>query len=300
MQQIKNLLRNRNFILILSIILGITYPNQANITSRLLVPTLILIMTISMTSITPRIFRDPRRWLKPIGVSIILNYLILGGTIILLSTILDIPEPSKIGFIVLAAAPPAVAVVPFTDFLGGDPDYSIVGFTACYLAAFLVTPLTLRLLLGSQPGFQIRIFTLLVELIILPFILSRALLKLGHMENITPYKGTIVNWGFFGIIYTIVGLNNRVFRQDLVSLLPLAFIAFGITFILGEILQRTGKHRSINESRLMSMTLLGTNKNSGFAAGIALTIFNAETTVPATITTIFMLLYAIYLDINRT
>ena len=47
------------------------------------------------------------------------------------------------------------------------------------------------------------------------------------------------------------------------------------------------------------MVLLGTSKNSGFAAGIGLVLFGAETTVPATVTTVFMLLYAIFLDIVK-
>ena len=46
------------------------------------------------------------------------------------------------------------------------------------------------------------------------------------------------------------------------------------------------------------MVLLGTSKNSGFTAGIALVLFGAETTVPSTITTIFMLIYVIFLDMR--
>jgi predicted Na+-dependent transporter len=47
------------------------------------------------------------------------------------------------------------------------------------------------------------------------------------------------------------------------------------------------------------MVLLGTQKNTGLAAGLALSLFTDKTAVPATITTIFMLVYIIRLSIGR-
>jgi BASS family bile acid:Na+ symporter len=253
-----------------------------------------------MTSITKKILESPGRWVKPIAVSIALNYLLLGGVMILLSYILKLQDPYRVGFIVLASAPPAIAVIPFTNFLGGDPDYSLVGFTACYLGAFLLTPLTLSTFLGSQPGFRFRILTLLSQLIIVPFLLSRLLVRFGVDERIAPYKGTMVNWSFFVIIYTIVGLNNEVFLRDPISLAPLAAIALVATFIIGYIVEKVSRSLEVGSSKTLSNVLLATSKNSGFAAGIAITLFSVESTVPSTLTTIFMLLYVIYLDIKKT
>ena len=197
----KELLRNRNFILLLSLILGLTLTQGAKWTQGILIPVLIFVMTISMTNITPAIFQDSRKWLNSIALSLVLNYILLGGAIILLAYILGISEPYQVGFIVLASAPPAVAVVPFTNFLEGDLHYSIIGFASCYIGAFLFTPLITSMFLGSQPGFQLRIITLLAELIIIPFMLSRVLVYTGVEEKIGSYKGTLVNWSFFIIIY---------------------------------------------------------------------------------------------------
>jgi hypothetical protein len=47
------------------------------------------------------------------------------------------------------------------------------------------------------------------------------------------------------------------------------------------------------------MILLGTSKNAGFAAGLALTLFNKQTAVPSTVQTIFMLSYIIFLDLKK-
>jgi BASS family bile acid:Na+ symporter len=46
------------------------------------------------------------------------------------------------------------------------------------------------------------------------------------------------------------------------------------------------------------MILLGTSKNAGLAAGLALTLFTRETAVPSTVQTISMLTYVIYLDLR--
>jgi BASS family bile acid:Na+ symporter len=266
---------------------------------RARVPILIFVMTLSMTSITTNLFRDPARWVKPILVSLTLNYLVLGSVIILLAYLLGVSDQSRIGYIVLAATPPAVAVIPFTGFLGGEHEYSLVGFTVSYLAAFLFTPLILGFFFEAQSGFQDRIFVLLFELVVIPFLLSRLVIRSGLVERVNPFKGALVNWSFFLIIYSIVGLNHDVFLSEPLSLIPLAGVSFGITFVLGSVIYWVGERLSVEPRRLVSMVLLGTSKNSGFAAGIALVLFGAETTVPSTVTTIFMLLYAIFLDIVK-
>jgi BASS family bile acid:Na+ symporter len=140
---------------------------------------------------------------------------------------------------------------------------------------------------------------LLFELVVIPFLLSRLVIRSGLVERVNPVKGTLVNWSFFLIIYSIVGLNHDVFLSDPFSLIPLVGVSFGITFVLGSVIHWVGERFSVENSRLISMVLLGTSKNSGFAAGIALVLFGAEATVPSTVTTIFMLLYAIYLDIVK-
>ncbi len=299
LQRLVKLFRNRNFILLLSFFLGLTLYQGARWTSRFFVPLIIFVMTLSMTSITGKIFQNPRRLIKPIITSLAINYLVLGGSMILLAYLMGLPQSYLIGFIVLAAVPPAVAVIPFTNFLGGDPDFSLVGFIACYLGAFIITPLTLTVFLGSQPGFQARIITLLVELIVLPFILSRLLVRFNVDEAIKPYKGTLINWSFFIVIYAIVGLNRDVFLGDPFSLTPLIVIVVLVTFILGFVVEKVSERLGVESKTITSLVLLGTSKNSGFAAGLTIALFEAESTVPSTVTTVLMLLYVIFLDLRK-
>jgi BASS family bile acid:Na+ symporter len=50
---------------------------------------------------------------------------------------------------------------------------------------------------------------------------------------------------------------------------------------------------------MTSLVLLGTQKNTGLAAGLALALFSEKTAVPATISTIFSLVYFIWLSFKQ-
>ena len=79
LEGIVKLLRNRNFILLLSFFLGLTLNQGAIWASKFFVPLLIFVMTLSMTSITGSIFNNPKKWIKAITLSLTINYLVLGG-----------------------------------------------------------------------------------------------------------------------------------------------------------------------------------------------------------------------------
>jgi len=50
---------------------------------------------------------------------------------------------------------------------------------------------------------------------------------------------------------------------------------------------------------MTSLLLLGTQKNTGLAAGLALALFSDQTAIPATVSTIFMIVYIIWLSFKR-
>jgi BASS family bile acid:Na+ symporter len=292
------LLRDRNFILSLALALGFLLGEGALWTERLVLPVLAFVMMLSTTSVTGGLFRSPRRLLAPLLAGVTMNYVVLGGLILLLSSLLVLEEPLRVGFVVLAAVPPAVGVIPFTGFLDGDVEFSLIGTLSCYLGAFIVTPLILFSLLGLSAGFQVKLFTTLVELIIIPLALSRVLVHTGVASRIAPVRGTLINWSFFLVVYTVVGLNRGVFLSRPSSLIPAAAITATTTYLLGYAIDRAGRFLRVDPKRVVSMVLLGTSKNAGFAAGLALTLFGRQTAIPSTIQTILMLSYVIFLDLK--
>jgi BASS family bile acid:Na+ symporter len=267
-------------------------------TERLVLPALAFVMMLSTTSVTGSLFRSPRTLLAPILAGVAMNYALLGGLIILLSS-LTIPEgPLRTGFTVLAAVPPAVGVIPFTGFLDGDVEFTLVGCLASYLVAFVATPFILSTLLGLTAGFQARLLTTMSQLIIVPLALSRILVHTGVASRIAPVKGTLTNWSFFLVVYTVVGLNRGAFLSRPSSLIPAAAITITTTFLLGYAIERAGRLLRADPKKVTSMVLLGTSKNAGFAAGLALTLFSREAAIPSTIQTISMLSYIIFLDLK--
>jgi len=139
----------------------------------------------------------------------------------------------------------------------------------------------------------------MVELIIIPLILSRILLYTSVASRIATVKGSLINWSFFIVVYTVVGLNRKVFISRPLSLIPAAIITVMITFLLGFVIERIAQFLRIDPKIVISMILLGTSKNAGFAAGLALALFDEQTAIPSTIKTIFMLSYIILLDLKK-
>lgn len=291
-------LRDRNIILTLALALGFIVGQGAQLTSNLVLPALAFVMMLSTTSVTGNLFRSPKTLFAPIFAGIALNYVVLGGLKILLGT-LFLPEgPLRTGFIILAAVPPAVGIIPFTGFLDGDVDFSLIGCLTCYLGAFVATPLILFTFLGLSAGFQVTLFTTMFQLIIIPLVLSRILVYTGVASKIAPIKGTLLNWSFFLVVYTVVGLNREVFLSQPSSLIPAAAITFVTTFLLGYLIERVGRMLRIDSKKIISLVLLGTSKNAGFAAGLALILFSRQSAIPSTLQTITMLSYIIFLDLK--
>jgi len=293
------LLRNRNFILSLALALGLLLGQGARWTEKLVLPALAFVMMLSTTSVTGSLFRSPRTLLAPLLTGFMMNYFVLGGLILILSGLLLLEGPFRTGFVILAAVPPAVGVIPFTGFLDGDVEFSLIGCLACYLGAFIVTPLILFTILGLSAGFQVKLFTTLVELIILPLALSRILVYTSVASRIATIKGSLINWSFFLVVYTVVGLNREVFLSQPSSLIPAAAITVATTFFLGYVIERAGRILRVDPKRVISMVLLGTSKNAGFAAGLALTLFGKQTAISSTVQTVFMLSYVIFLDLKK-
>jgi BASS family bile acid:Na+ symporter len=196
--------------------------------------------------------------------------------------------------------PPAVAVIPFTVLLQGDQLFSLLGTVGCYLGALILTPLLALLFLGG--GVLVHPFTIALivgELIILPLLVSWLLQLLGWVEKISPWKGTVTNWSFFVITFTIVGLNRQLFLHQPISLLPVVGIALCSTFLWGEIIERFCRWRGLEQPLTISLVLFGTLKNYGLSGGLALTLFSTQTSVPSAVSTVFMIIYIIWLNAKR-
>ena len=100
-------------------------------------------------------------------------------------------------------------------------------------------------------------------------------------------------------MYTIVGLNREMFLQQPLTLVPVVVIALASTFLLGWLIEKVGRWLHVDRPTLTSLVLLGTLKNYGIAGGLALTLFSQKTALPATVSSVFMIVYIIWLDFKK-
>ena len=112
MSNIKRILRNRNVIFLLALAAGLLSPHAVPVTRHLVLAALWLAMALSIMDITGDIFLRPRSLFFPALLGIVMSYVILGNLIIGISALLIRDEALWTGFVLLAAAPPAVAVIP--------------------------------------------------------------------------------------------------------------------------------------------------------------------------------------------
>jgi len=294
-----SLLGNRNVILVLALSLGLFWGQGVEWTEMLVIPALAFVMVLSTIGVEGSLFRTPSRWLKPAGVGIFMNYVVLGGLIIVLSMFLPLKDSFRTGYIILAAVPPAVGVIPFTSILDGDVEYSLIGCIVCYFAAFLLIPLMFSTFLGLSLDVQSSLFTTLTQVVLIPLILSRVLRYINVAKRIEPVRGLLTNWSFFLIIYTVIAVNREAVTSDPLSLLPAAALTITTSYLLGYIIERIGQMYEIDRKRIISLVLLGTSKNAGFGAGLALSLFGKQTAIPITVQTVIMLSYIIFLNLRK-
>lgn len=255
-------------------------------------------MTLSATSISSRDFTTLKTMPRTIGVSLLLNYVVMGSVTLLLAWWLIEDPDLWAGFVIVAAVPPAVAVVPFSYILGGNTLFSLVGMAGAYLAALGIMPLAIVLFLGVDFFDPVDLLVILGQLVLLPIIISRVLLFTGWARWINRWRGPITNWSFFTVLFTIVGLNRQAFFGEFTVLLKISVIAIAISFVLGEIIEWLAKARRIDRETSISLVLIGSMKNYGLASGILLALFSERAAIPASICAVFAILRFLWLGFH--
>lgn len=290
------LLNNRNFIFFLAITLGLLLPHSAEWTKTLMIPALAMVMTLATLNVPNNYFKNLRAIWKPSLAGILMSYVVLAGVILCLSALLIKDKNLWIGFVLIAAVPPAVAVIPFTAILEGNVSYTLSGTVASYLAALLLMPLMFWLFIGTAFENPYKLLQIMLLLIVLPLILSRLILYFNWQDKLSSVRGPMTDWGFFIVLYSMVGVNRNLIFNNPLAIIPVAAIVFSATFILGWIIQKACALWKVDKKNRVSLVLQGTLKNQGIAGGLAIALFAKETALPSAIYSIFMIIYIMWLD----
>ncbi|MDQ1280260.1 MAG: bile acid:Na+ symporter, family [Thermoproteota archaeon] len=290
---------NRNFILILSLVLGLAIGKPgAYWTQPMVIPLLALVMTISALSISFRQFASVQNVFRIVLYSLLLNYVVLGGITLLLAKWLITGDQLWIGFVVYALVPPATAVVPFSYALKGDVSFSLIGMTGAYLAALIIVPAGIVYFLGANLFNPLSLIATLGELIVIPIFVSRILVRLNVGRYIERWRGSIINWSLFLVIFALISLNRQTFLSDFDALIRTGVIAVITSFLLAYFLEIGAKALRLKYETTISVILLGTIKNYSMAGGILLSLFSERSTIPPAICVFFGIFLVVWLGFH--
>ncbi len=292
------ILNHRDFVLTLSLVAGLILGDSIEFLSEISLYLLMLAMVASTVNFSFKSWKNPSNLIKSLAGSLSLNYLLTGILTVTLAWLFFYKsgyESLWVGFIIIVAAPPGPAVVPFTTMLKGDINYSTTGLFGLFLVAIVLTPSILLVFLGTSLISPLMIMQIMLQLIIIPLILSRFL----RHPKILPYArrtaGTATKWLFFLIIAPIIGMNREVFFQEPFMVLRIAAVFVITMFLLAAVYNYVMAKITENKALIISSTFVMTIKSAAFAAVLSTRFFEGDPVVamPAAVLSIFIILFAI-------
>ena len=292
------LLQNRTFILVMAFVLGLIFADLAGKLQDLTMPALAVVLAVSSTQMTIKDFFPLKEMIRPLIMAIVLNFVVLGGVILLLAWLLMPSQDLWVGYVLVAAAPPGIAIVPFTHILKGNIRLSLLGTFGVYLISLLLTPLLVYIFTGETAVSPLRLLNTMLLLILIPFVISQLIQNTKAAGYIVRWKGNIINWGFFVVIFTVVGLNQEVFLNQHDVLVPVSIVAVVSSFVLAIIVELLGNKFNLNISDKNSYILLSTIKTSAFAAAVGVSLYSEAASVPGAVVSFWYALYFIILGIK--
>jgi BASS family bile acid:Na+ symporter len=290
------ILKNSNLIFLLAFVLGLIFGGYASHLKGYILTALVLIMSLSTTRITLSELTQVKNYFRDIFFVFLINYIFLSGLILLANHLLIRDPDLYVGFVVMAAIPSAVAVLPLTYLLRGEMMVSLIGSASLYLLALVIAPLLSFHLLDVGKIEPLKLISVLIQLIVIPFLVSRLLLKWKGFQQIKVNLDMVVNLAFFLIIYVVIGMNRSTFLSHFDVLILVSFIAFLRTFVSGHLVDLFFRLVSRDRERRMTYVLFGSFKNLGLAAAIAIFFFNERAAIPAAVTSPFELIFFVWFN----
>ncbi|KAA0012350.1 MAG: hypothetical protein FE041_03550 [Thermoplasmata archaeon] len=274
------LLSSFSFAISLAIVLGIATGGFPKYDNEIATIALILAMTFSIANISFKI--KLKEEAREMLIAFLLNYVLLSSIIILMGYLV---KKYFEGFVVMAAAPPAIAVVPLTAVLRGDERHSLFSLIFLYLMSVILMPLIILIFLATEVK-PVILLQNVALLILLPILLSRI-----FYGRIDASKAKIIaNICFFFIVFSVIGKNRQFIFEDLSTLFILSILMTLRTFGIGSISKMVAEKIGSAE-KAINYALFSSFKNEGFVMIIAFSLFGYSAAIPAIIALIFEMLW---------
>jgi len=282
------ILTNYSAMMVLGLVLGLLTGGSPWYTKEISMASLAILMTFSLSTVSLKEARG-RDHMEHAIYALLLNYVILTAVIIAIG--LFFSEELWPGWVLMAAAPSAISVVPFTTVLGGRTTKALFSTSVNYLVALAVMPLITLLLIGSSVSAISLVYSLLL-LIVLPMVASRAVMRLPIERDTNT---ALMNICFAVLIFAVAGSNREAFFGDPLLVLAISIGCIIRTFGTGLVTEFALARTSMDKSERISFVLFSSYKNLGLTATLAIALFEPVVAVPATICIVFEVVWVIFL-----
>ncbi len=238
------------------------------------------LMTFSLVDVRFGGFREVLRY---IPIALALSFLLHPALLLLAAAIT--PDALWQGWVIMAAMPPAVAVVPFTAILRGNVKVSVASTAFLYILSLGLTPMIALLLLDVEVS-PWELMSAVLVLILLPILLSRAISVAGLSRGRVEVSR---NLSFAALTFFIGAASQSTILDDpALALYALGgsagviVLAFGVTWALLLRMRQDGR---------ISLALFSGYKNSGMAATFALVLLAPAAVIAPTMMILFQILW---------
>ncbi len=272
----------------MGLLLGLLTGGFPSNTKEISMASLAILMTLSLSTVKLGDARG-RHHLEHASKSLFLNYVLLTGVILAIG--LFFSRDYWWGWVLMAAAPSAISVVPFTSVLGGQTTKALFSTAANYIAALILMPALTLLMIGSSVSTTSLVYSLLL-MIVLPMAASRLIMRLKISK---PVNTSLINVSFAVLIFAVTGANREAFIGDPWIVLAISAGCILRTFGTGMGTELLLRKISVPKEERVSYVLFASYKNLGLTATLAIALFEPIVAVPATICIVFEVLWVIFL-----
>lgn len=284
----KELLGSYAFMMAAGLVLGLVLGGFPSYTKEISMISLAFVMTLSLSTVALSETRGADHY-RHAALALLLNYGLL--TIVILVMGLGFSDDLWPGWVLMAAAPSAISVVPFTTIIGGATTKALFSTAVNYIVALVLMPAITLMLIGSAVSAWSLVSSLLI-LIVLPMALSRLVMRI----KVDKSSNTILmNIGFAILIFAVAGSNRDAFFGQPMTVFAISVACVVRTFGTGLVSEFALRRASVQRTDRIPYVLFASYKNLGLTATLAIALFEPIVAVPATICIVFEVVWVIFL-----
>jgi BASS family bile acid:Na+ symporter len=281
-------LESYSVMMVLGLVLGLITGGSPWYTKEISMISLAVLMTLSLSTVSLREAKGKDHWTHA-AVALAINYIMLTAVILAVGRLFS--DDIWPGWVLMAAAPSAISVVPFTRVLGGKTTKALFSTAVNYVVALVLMPVLTLLLIGSAVSATSLVYSLII-LIALPMVASRAVMRLSIKKQTNT---VLTNLMFAVLIFAVAGSNRDAFFGDPVLVLAISGACIIRTFGTGLATEFSLRKLRMEKSERIGYVLFGSYKNLGLTATLAIALFEPIVAVPATICIVFEVVWVIFL-----